>query len=290
MARTQAEVRAFLDSLVGSKVINKPDRDYDGQCVTLIKALMEFLGVANPYAARGDAKILGDALIRQGIGREGRGWLTVVVNRDMGVINGKTYGHVWTDLLNEANYESNGNRALHVTKNTRPINQGQQFINLDQWIKEGSDVMDAEDVKEIYRMGLHREPENNNVVQANVGKKFSDVSKSVRKSPEWLTQNHMVAFFNQRESELNIARSQLVNANNQLKAALENDAADKAAIQAAQKKAADALANLDNVTKDFNTVKAELDAAKADKETAEKTGNAFLRWLGEQLNKIMGGK
>jgi hypothetical protein len=142
MARTKAEVRAFLNSLVGSIVVNKGNSDYNGQCVTLTKALLEFLGIPNPYAARGDAKDAGDTYIRQGIGVAGRGWLTIVVNRDMGLIQGVRYGHIWVDLADEANYESNGARALYVTKNTRPISQGQQFINLDKWITdEGAKAM-----------------------------------------------------------------------------------------------------------------------------------------------------
>lgn len=141
MARTQAQVNAFLNTLIGTIVVNKPDRDYDGQCVTLIKALLEYLGVPNPYMARGNAKDVGDTLIRQGIGVNGKGKkLTVVVNRDMGLINGIRYGHIWVDLTNLANYESNGRQALRVTKDTRPISQGQQFINLDKWIEEDTKV------------------------------------------------------------------------------------------------------------------------------------------------------
>lgn len=136
MARTKAEVRAFLDSLVGSTVVDKSDADLNGQCVTLIKALMEFLGVPNPYAGRGNATDAGNTYIRQGIAVDGRGWLTVCVNHDMGFIGGVHYGHIWIDLLNETNYEENGNRALHVTKGTRPIAQAEQFINFDQWITE----------------------------------------------------------------------------------------------------------------------------------------------------------
>lgn len=139
MARTKAEIRAFLNSKVGTIVANKGNSDYDGQCVTLTKALLEFLGAPNPYAARGDAKDAGDTYIRQGIGTAGKGWLTVVVNRDMGLIGGVRYGHIWVDLQGEANYESNGYRALYTTKNTRPISQGQQFINLDKWI-QGDEV------------------------------------------------------------------------------------------------------------------------------------------------------
>lgn len=134
MARTKQEVRDFLNSQVGKKV-NAKAGIYNGQCVSLIKALLEFLGVANPYGARGNAKDVGDTLLREGIAKNGSGWLNVVVNRSMGNIGGVVYGHVWLDLSNEANYEQNGSRALLTTKNTRPISQGQQIINLDKYIK-----------------------------------------------------------------------------------------------------------------------------------------------------------
>lgn len=135
--RTRAEVRAFLDSQVG-KIPQHPApyQDLSGQCVTGVKVLLDFLGVPNPYAARGNAKDAGDTLLRQGLAKPGPGWLTIVVNRQMGNIGGVTYGHIWIDLQGEANYESNGARALYMTKNTRPYNQGQQYINLDQWIGE----------------------------------------------------------------------------------------------------------------------------------------------------------
>lgn len=134
MARTKQEVRDFLNGLVGQSV-NAKSAPYQGQCVSLTKALLEFLGVANPYAARGNAKDAGDTYVRQGIASNGPGWLQVVVNRDMGVIDGVRYGHIWVDLSGEANFEQNGARALFTTKNTRPIQQGQQIINLDKHIK-----------------------------------------------------------------------------------------------------------------------------------------------------------
>lgn len=130
MARTKQEVRNFLDSLVGQKV-NAKAGVYSGQCVSLIKALFEFLGVPNPYGARGNAKDAGDTYLRQGIARNGDGWLRIVVNRNMG----GGYGHIWIDLANEVNYEQNGARALITTKNTRPYSQRQQVVNLDQYIK-----------------------------------------------------------------------------------------------------------------------------------------------------------
>lgn len=134
MARTKQEVRNFLNSQVGQRV-NPKAGIYNGQCVSLIKALLEFLGVPNPYGARGNAKDVGDTLVRQDIAEPGGGWLMVAVNRSMGRIGGVTYGHVWIDLAGEANYEQNGARALHTTKNTRPLSHAQQIVNLDKYIK-----------------------------------------------------------------------------------------------------------------------------------------------------------
>lgn len=288
MAKTKAEIRAFLDSKVGTIVPHPGYPDLNGQCVTLTKALMEFLGVPNPYAARGNAIDAGDTYIRQGLGTSGKGWLTIVVNRDMGYIGGVHYGHIWIDLQGEANYESNGARALYTTKNTRPITQGQQFINFDQWVAGGNEIMNDEDAKELYRAILHREPENDSVWRGWVGRPYREAARVFRASTEWLGQNHAIVFFNDREKQLAAAQSALSTANKQLQDALANDATDKAAIEAAQKQAADALKNLELVTKDFNDVKKKLDDAEAEKANAEKTGNAFLRWLGEQLNKILG--
>lgn len=146
MSRTKPEVLAWLDSKAGSVVPDKSDARLNGQCVALVKGLMEFLGVPNPYAARGNAKDAGDTYIRQGIGTSGIGWLTICVNRSMG----GGYGHIWIDLKDEANFEQNGAIALHTTKNTRPWNQGVQYINLDKWLLDGVN-MDKID-KEIFQI------------------------------------------------------------------------------------------------------------------------------------------
>lgn len=130
MARTKAEIRAFLDSQVGKRV-NAKCGSLSGQCVSLIKALFEFLGVANPYAARGNAKDAGNNYVKQGIARAGDGWLRICVNPHMG----GGYGHIWIDLKDETNYEQNGARALTTTKGTRPISNAKQIINLDNWIQ-----------------------------------------------------------------------------------------------------------------------------------------------------------
>lgn len=291
MAKTKAEVRAFLDSQVGKIAPHPGYPSLNGQCVTLTKALMEFLGVPNPYAARGDAINAGDTYIRQGIGKAGKGWLTIVVNRDMGYIGGVHYGHIWIDLQGEANYESNGARALYTTKNTRPISQGQQFVNFDQYIIEGDNgIMNDEDAKELWRLGVHREPENDNVWRGWVGKRFAEGARSFRSSTEWLTQNHAIKFFGDREKQLNTAQAQLTQANAALKAALDNDATDQQAIAAAQKQAQDALNNLTKVTNDFTDVKTKLDQLEAERAQADAVGKSFMQWLGDWLSKLPGIK
>lgn len=133
MARTKAEIEKFLNSRVGKRVNSKAGK-FNGQCVSFIKALFEFLGVEDPYASRGNARDAGDTYLRQNIAENGRGWLTVAVNRKMG--GGR--GHIWIQLKDGANYEQNGRTALRVTKNTRPLSQAQQLINLDKWIKKPS--------------------------------------------------------------------------------------------------------------------------------------------------------
>jgi cell division protein FtsB len=137
MARTKAEVRAYLESVLGQSV-DANCGEYQGQCVSLIKGLMNFLGVPNPYAPRGNAKDAANIYLNQGIATNGDGWLRVCVNKDMGLVDGIRYGHIWLDLKDEANFEQNGRTALRTTKNTRPISQALQIVNLDKWITDNA--------------------------------------------------------------------------------------------------------------------------------------------------------
>lgn len=132
MAKTKQQVIDFLNSQVGQKV-NEKAGAYNGQCVSLIKALLEFVGAPDPYKARGNAKDVGDTLLREGIASNGAGTLTVYVSRTMGVIGGVTYGHIWLGIGGDT-YEQNGAKALTTTKNTRSAAQAQQVINLDKYV------------------------------------------------------------------------------------------------------------------------------------------------------------
>lgn len=184
MARTKQEVRDFLNSKVGYRVADMSNADLNGQCVALIKALLSFLGVPNPYGARGNAKDAATNYVKQGIARNKKGWLNVCVNKDMGLINGVRYGHIWIDIDGEANFEQNGAKALSTTKNTRPITQAQQIVNLDQWIKEDEEMVTKRIMDVIYRLRLGRLPYADEY-ERNVGKRSADwVDETVVNSAE----------------------------------------------------------------------------------------------------------
>lgn len=278
MARTKAEVRAFLDSKVGSIVPHPGYPDLNGQCVTLTKALMEFLGVPNPYKARGNARDAGDTMLREGIAKNGKGWLTVVVNRDMGLIGGVRYGHIWVDLQGEANYESNGARALYTTKNTRPLSQGQQFINLDQWISEGDEMITKDDIG-LLRIG-HSEIGGWDLHRTHAGefdKIFMDywINKPV-KDFIWAQWKGGGAYRAAKE-ERKKAVEDLTNALNGSRA---EALAAKKALDEANAKVAEEVKK----ATEAGIRAAELEAERA---KDQETGNSFLRWLGKLLN---GGK
>lgn len=278
VAKTKAEIIAFLDSKVGTIAPHPGYPGLNGQCVTLTKALMEFLGVPNPYAARGDAINAGDTYIRQGLGSPGNGWLTIVVNRDMGYIGGVHYGHIWIDLQGEANYESNGARALYTTKNTRPITQGQQFINFDKWVAEGVDEMITKDDIGLLRIG-HSEIGGWDLNQTHAGaydKLFTDawVGKPV-KDFIWAQWTAGASYRNAKEAlKRRVA---------ELEAAI---GGSKAEVLAAQKAVADANAKVAAETAKATEAGKKVLELEAQRRADEEAGKSWLRRIGILLGLI----
>ena len=132
MARTIGEVRNFLDGLVGQVTVDKSDTSLNGQCVSLIKNLLEFLGAPNPYGARGNAADIPNTYVSQGIARSGSGTLTIAVNR----YEAGGLGHVWVKIGSDswqANYA-----GLAVKKNVNEV-AITDLLNLDQWITGSND-------------------------------------------------------------------------------------------------------------------------------------------------------
>lgn len=279
MARTRQEVRNFLGSLNG-QMVNEKCGVYNGQCVSLIKALLEFLGAPNPYAARGNAKDYGDTLVRQGIASNRAGWLNVCVNRDMGVIGGVRYGHIWLDLSGEMNVEQNGARALRTTINTRPRSQAQQIINLDQYLKEENmpTLIDEEGVR-ILAVGVLNRPEPLKTtpdLRGHIGGDALAKLKEFWYSPEGRAANK----WQQAAPELIASQAQAIDTLNQKIAEL-SDRPTKETLAAVQKAADEATAARDAIDKAYS-------ALKVQAEEDEKVGNAFTRWIGAQLNKLLG--
>ena len=136
--RTKQEVINFLESKLGTKVVCVGNSNLDGQCVTLIKSLMEFLGIPDPYKARGHAKTVISAYLSEGIANPGPGFLSVFSNKNMG----GGYGHVWCNAGegDGTYYESNGVKPLIVTKGKTYAHDN--VCNFDKYIKEGG-TMDA---------------------------------------------------------------------------------------------------------------------------------------------------
>jgi len=89
--RTKQEVINFLESKVGTKVVCVGNPSLDGQCVTLIKSLMEYLGVPDHYKYRGHGKDCIAKYLSEGIAKPGLGFISVFSNKNMG----GGYGHIW---------------------------------------------------------------------------------------------------------------------------------------------------------------------------------------------------
>jgi len=126
--KNKQEIREYLQSIVGTSQV--PGQDYQGQCVSLIKALFAFLDVPNPYGARGNATDTATNYCNEGIARPGGGWLQVCVNHN----DAQGLGHVWLDLAGEANYQQNANSNPTVQSGTADIAHAQTICNLDQWV------------------------------------------------------------------------------------------------------------------------------------------------------------
>ena len=129
--KTKQEIIDFLESKVGTKVVCVGNPSLNGECVTLIKSLMEFLGVPDPYKARGNAKDCIANYLKEGIAKPGMGFISVFSNKDMA----KGVGHIWCNA-GEGNgtfYESNGAKPLLVTKGKTYTYDN--VCNFDSYIK-----------------------------------------------------------------------------------------------------------------------------------------------------------
>jgi hypothetical protein len=156
--RTKQEVVAFLESKLGTKIPCPGSPSLDGMCVTLIKVLMEFLGVPDPYKARGHAATVINAYLSEGIAEPGLGFLSVFSNKNMA----SPYGHIWVNAGDGAGefYESNGAKPLITTKGkTYPYDN---VCNFDKYIKESMNEL-------LVYLGVSNETEAKTKLKEHLG-------------------------------------------------------------------------------------------------------------------------
>lgn len=80
---------------------------------------------------------------------------------------------------------------------------------LSAGIAGGSTIMDRDDSVALYRTSIHREPENEGAVNARIGMKPSLALDDMRKSDEWLHQNHKIVYFDQVNTQLQEANTRI---------------------------------------------------------------------------------
>lgn len=305
MARTKQEVRNFLDSLIGQSV-NAQSGVFQGQCVSLIKALLDFLGAPNPYSGRGNAKDVGNTLLSQGLAQNSLGWLNVCINKDMGNIYEPSlgryvnYGHIWLDLKDEVNYEQNGARALRTTKNTRPIQQAQQIVNLDQYIIEENQMRVGQQIGYDVLNRLHHQIVGNwDMTKAYwdsiQGKDFASLML------EWSNHPDAQRAIDEQVVGENALRDrwdlQIYSLQDQLKAANANLAAvqeqlknlgsrpTKEELADLQKKVDAAVKQATDAQANYDKVKADYDKIKAEQTKNEETVKSVTQIIGEFIKK-----
>ena len=88
---------------------------------------------------------------------------------------------------------------LHLSRQTVSVGQvlsspepGRGAEAAPQVIKKDDTVMNDDEAKDLWRLGLHREPENDQVWRPWSGHRFSEGADTFRGSSEWLTQNDVL--------------------------------------------------------------------------------------------------
>jgi len=280
------------------------DGNLTGQCVTLNKwFLAEMTDVPNAFAARGDARYVGDALVAQGHAVEvpydqrKRG--------DFVVYKYGKYGHIGVLLSGDRLFEQNANvgnvakrlvdgayvyaaRIGSLNESWRPVRPN--IYRIKSYTEKGSGLMIIQNAENWYGRcnkthwlirgrALDRGTFNN-----FVGKEFLTFVEICSDDPEAdAVQNYQTVgktAVNDKWAQQIYDLQAQVNSLGKRPTQAELDALN---------------AKANDLTKQLDTAVAKGEAAEklaselqAEHINAQKTGNAFLQWLGEQLNKILG--
>lgn len=218
-----------LDQFIGKWLGGKTDQDgvWGYQCVDLIKAYVKEVYPRVTAGAWGDAldywrdtnhPLLkwydrvasqspqrGDIVIFKTYGRTdlaGAGHIAIAVNSDTMLEQ------------NGATGDGDGMGGDEIRYRTIPKSRIAGLLRP----KEGGQIMDTEDGRQLYVVALHRPAENAGVAGQWNGLKFSEAAKRLQNSPEWLSTNHKAIFY---DRDVGALRQQL----EEVKQALANEQA-----------------------------------------------------------------
>lgn len=300
MARVAANADAYASTRVGiffpANNQTPDDGNLTGQCVTLLKwVFAEMMDIPSPFRARGDARFVGKQLVKEGLAVE-----VPYDQRQPGDVicfEYGLYGHIAWLLENDQLFEQNANvgnvasRTIREGKDSWLVYASRIGSLNESWrhdahvyriigYSNGDDEMVKTDdeAAELFRGVLKREPQGAEIGDM-LGRYWKERIIYLRTSPPGQLIQAMVDGFPQLSKQANDLNTQVVQLTQMLKDL--QDRPTKQQLEAAIKLADDAQKAAQALV-DKNK---ELEDEKA---AAEKTGNAFLRWLGEQLNKLLG--
>jgi hypothetical protein len=280
------------------------DGNLTGQCVTLNKwFLAEMTDVPNPFSARGDARYVGDTLVNQGYAVE-----VPYSQRQRGdfvVYKYGTYGHIGVLLSGDRIFEENVNaggakrklvdgdyvysaRIGSLSESWRPVRPN--IYRIKSYSEKGSGQMIVQDADNWYNRlnKTHQLIYGRDLSRANfkgfVGKDFLTFVEFISDSPEADTVQHWQTVGKTAVNDK--WDQQIYTLQDQVRALSTRPTKEE----------------LDNVKQQAASLSTQVTLAKAAADAAEKksaalevehikaqeTGNAFTRWIGEQLNKILG--
>lgn len=265
----------------------------DGQCVSLVKAfLQDMTRVPNPQAARGDARYMGRTLVNQGHAIE----VPYAQRRRGDIITYEygTYGHIGVVLSGDRTFEQNinwsgvaskivdGSRvyASRIGSLNESWRHDQHVYRINTYVEGGTDDMITKDDRDLLRIGhseiggwdlhkTHNGDFDQLFLSAWQGKPVKDFI-----SAQWVA-----------GAQYRAAKEALKRRVAELEAAL---GGSKAQVIAAQQAVVDANARVAEESAKATESGKRLLEIEAQRKADEETGNSFLRWLGNQLNKLTG--
>lgn len=283
------------------------DGNLTGQCVTLVKwFLAEMTDVPSPFAARGDAKYVGDNLVKQGHAIE-----VPYEQRKRGDIlvwKYGLYGHIGMLLSGDRVFEENVNaggakkrvladgtvvyaaRIGSLGESWRPVRPN--VYRVKSYTEKGNDQMIIQNADNWYARcnKTHWQIRGRELGRASfntfVGKDFltfvevcSDDAEADRVQV-WQTVG--------KTAVTDKWDQQIYALQDQVKALSGRPTAEQ--LKAAQDQANALASQIDAAKAAAKEAQERTAALEAEHIEAQKTGNAFVLWLGEQLKKLIPGK